>query len=643
LTHPLRRDSLITVILITLLAACTPSPTPPPPSTPARTPAPTREAATPAPSPTPAPTLTPTPTPVELVVCQRDEPLSLYLYGDGPTARAGIFDALFDGPIDSVGFAYQPVILESLPSLEGGGLSLTEVEVRPGDRVVDAFTHQIVSLGEGVHLAQADGSEIIYTGSDLARTVQLSAAFTLKPGLRWSDGQPLTADDSVFSFEIAASADTPVSHFVTDRTARYEALDERTVRWTGLPGWRDTEYFIRFWTPFPRHLYGELSPREILANSDAAERPLGWGPFMLGPAGWVKGDHLTLVRNPNYFRAPEGLPRVDLVTFRFGLSPEQILAEMLAGRCDIGAEASDFTAQIAFLLEAQAGNILAPQFVPDTKFEHLDFGIQPAEDYKRAAGNDLFQDARLRRAVAYCLDRKALVDQLLNGVAEVPAAYLSSRHPYYAAEAITQYPFDPAQGRALLDETGWIDRDGDGIRDDGRRKLSLNYVSGPEDSPFRESLAQFVQTQLLVNCGIEVRPEFYAPEALYELWPAGVVFGRLFDLAEFAWNTGVEPQCQLYMTGNIASEQNPYGDNNTGYSNPAYDAACRAAQTALDEAARRAKHAEAQTIFTQDLPSLPLFLRVKAGAALPRVSGYQLDSTARSDLWNIESISLSAP
>jgi peptide/nickel transport system substrate-binding protein len=648
LTHRLRRNTSIIFISIVLLTACTPSPTPPPPFAPSATPVTATAAANLAATPTPEPTLTPTPTPtpIELVVCQKDAPLSLYLYGDSPSARAGLFDALFDGPIDSVGYAYQPVILESLPSLENGGASVTEVEVHPGDRVVDAVTNQIVPLGEGVQLAQPDGSQIAYTGSDPAHTLQISAAFTLKPGLLWSDGQPLTADDSAFSLDIAASPDTPLSHFVTDRTAHYDVIDSRTVRWTGLPGWRDTQFFLRFWTPLPRHLYGRLSAAELLADADAARRPLGWGPFRLGPGGWNPDDQrLTLIRNPNYFRAAEGLPRVDKVTFRFGLDNEQILSEMLARRCDIGAEESDFSGQISFLLQAQAGKILAPQFVPGNSFEHLDFGIQPADDYKRAAGNDLFQDVRVRQAVAYCLDRQALVRQLLSGLAEVPAAYLPAHHPLYAAEAVTLYPFDPAQGQALLEAAGWADKDGDGIRDasGGKRKLSVDYASGPAGSPFRDALMQFVQTQLHDNCGIELRPKPYTPDDLYAPWPSGVLFGRKFDLGEFPWRTGIEPPCELYLTENIPSDQNPGGANDAGYSNPAFDEACRAARNALDDATRRARHAEALAIFTQDLPSLPLFLRVKVGVALPRVNGYQLDSTASSDLWNIEAISLSAP
>jgi peptide/nickel transport system substrate-binding protein len=120
----------------------------------------------------------------------------------------------------------------------------------------------------------------------------------------------------------------------------------------------------------------------------------------------------------------------------------------------------------------------------------------------------------------------------------------------------------------------------------------------------------------------------------------GVLFGRRFDLGSFPWRTGLEPPCDLYVTSAIPSDQNPGGANNTGYSNPAFDQACLAALGALDEAGRRAQHIEAQAIFSQDLPSLPLFFRSKLGLTSARVQGYQLDSSAASDLWNVESLSL---
>ena len=154
---------------------------------------------------------------------------------------------------------------------------------------------------------------------------------------------------------------------------------------------------------------------------------------------------------------------------------------------------------------------------------------------------------------------------------------------------------------------------------------------------------RLVQSQLLNNCGIDLNLKLYSVEELTDPWPNGVLFGKKFDLGEFPWRTGIEPPCDLYLTEAIPSGQNPGGVNNTGYSNPAFDQACLAALNALDGVTRQAKHAEAEVIFSQDLPSLPLFLRLKVGVALPRVKDYHLDSTANSDLWNIEAISLATP
>lgn len=637
---------LLRVLLIASvgLAACAsrpPLPTLVPALTPG-TPLPVTPAGTIEPT-APGPTVPPSPTPIptELIVCQQEEPLSLYLYTDEVSARAGIFEALYDGPIDLVGFQPQPVILDELPSLENGRLTLREVTVRPDDRVVDAVDLQVKSLAEGVRLAQVDGSVITYTGSSPARTVQVSAEFRLKPGILWSDNQQLTAEDSRFSFEAAAFYDTPTSKFVTDRTESYVVLDALSVRWTGMPGWRDREAARRFWSPLPRHLFDGVSPSELKNNLDANERPIGWGPFRL--ESWTRGERLTLVRNPHYFRAAEGLPKVDRVIVRFGLTPEQILEELAGGRCDIGSQATDFTALAPRLLQMQASGTLAPQFAPDLAFEHLDFGIVPAEDVKRPAGLDVFQDVRVRQAIAYCVDRQALIDQLLSGVGEVPAVYLPAAHPLFAADLVTEYPHDAARGQQLLEAVGWTDVNRDGVRERGGERLSLEYVSGPEGSAFRQQLAQLLQAQLSA-CGVELRPAWYASaQELYEVWPNGPLFGRRFDLGSFPWRAGVEPPCDLYLTDAIPTDENPGGANNTGYSNPAFDAACRRALQAFSADERRAAHAEAQAIFTRDLPSLPLFFRFKVGVIRPEVTGYQLDSTARSDLWNLEAINVPGP
>jgi peptide/nickel transport system substrate-binding protein len=308
----LHRSAFILHPFLALLAACTAPTAAPNGLTP--TPAATGEAVSPTaagPSATPRPTVpppTPTPTPIELVVCQTDEPASLYLYGDDVTARQGIFEALFDGPIDTVGYALQPVILQGLPSVEAGTAGVAEVEVAPGQRVMDGATGALVPLAEGVQLRQVDGSLLAYAGSAPARTVQTWAEFALLPNLQWSDGAPLTAGDSVFSYEVAAAAPTPAVKFLVDRTAGYTALDALRTRWTGVPGWVDTGFARHFFTPLARHRYGDFSPQALLESLEINEAPLGWGPYLAVSGGWVRGQSLTLLKNPYYHRAAEGLP-----------------------------------------------------------------------------------------------------------------------------------------------------------------------------------------------------------------------------------------------------------------------------------------------------------------------------------------------
>lgn len=599
-------------------------------------PVPATASATPLPA-TATITPTPTPTPVRLIICQTDEPASLYLYAEHTTSRASLLEALYDGPIDSVGFGYQPILIESLPSLAAGTARQITITVQPGDTVVDALTLQIVRLRPGVHLAQPDGAWVTYTGEAPATTVQLSADFTLRPDVRWSDGAPLTADDSVFGFEVDSASATPTNKFIVQRTASYTALDARTVRWVGLPGWRDTDFALRLWAPLPRHAYGTLSPADLLAEAQVNRQPLGWGAFVVHT--WEPG-RLTLTRNPHYFRAAAGLPRVDEVVFRFGLSAETILSDIRAGRCHIGDESVDFSAQAETLLDGDQQNAWRVHTAAETTFEHLDFGIAPIEGYRRPLGRDLLTDSALRRALAQCIDRAAL--QPLGG-GGIPIGYMPSTHPVVAGLALTPIPFDPAQADAQLTALGWVDRDGDGLRDRNRQPLQLTLATGPTEAASRVQLAQALAAQMRQHCGVALTVTVYAQNELYDPWPTGVLFGRRFDLALFPWRAGMEPPCELYSADSIPNDQNPGGANNTGWANAQFTAACQAARRALDPAERLRQHQAALTLFHADIPALPLFFRLRLGVSHPMVQGYTGDSTTRADLWNIEAIGLTQP
>src|SRR5690606_14264320 len=162
--------------------------------------------------------------------------------------------------VTTLSYDYQADGLEKLPSLADGDAVINEVEVAAGDTVADTDGN-VVTLEEGVVVKDMEGNEVTYDGSSTITLPQMVVDFTMKP-IVWEDGTPVSADDSVYAFELAADPDTPSSKFATDRTASYEATGDLSTRWTGIPGWLDSTYFLNVWGPLPRHAWGEFTAAE---------------------------------------------------------------------------------------------------------------------------------------------------------------------------------------------------------------------------------------------------------------------------------------------------------------------------------------------------------------------------------------------
>ncbi|HRQ23427.1 MAG TPA: hypothetical protein PLF42_08395, partial [Anaerolineales bacterium] len=166
--------------------------------------------------------------------------------------------------------------------------------------------------------------------------------------------------------------------------------------------------------------------------------------------------------------------------------------------------------------------------------------------------------------------------------------------------------------------------------------VTLSFIHSTRTNALREKVTQVVNSQLKENCGIETKIELMGGE-YFGPGPDGPVFGRQYDLGEFAWLTGVEPPCTLYISSQVPTAEAGWnGNNNVGFQNADFDAACNAATQALDEATKAAQHAAAQKIFSEELPSIPLFARAKITVTGPNVVGVIMDPTANSEFWNVE-------
>ncbi|NJN43766.1 MAG: hypothetical protein HC806_02840 [Anaerolineae bacterium] len=174
--------------------------------------------------------------------------------------------------------------------------------------------------------------------------------FKIIPGLQWSDGFPLTIHDSIYAFTLAGDPATPLDKSTIDRTASYDALDNVTVQWVGVPGFQDPAYATNFWPPLPQHVWGDLSAAELLEAEEANRTPLGWGPYAIEE--WISGDHIRLKKNTLYFRANEGLPRFDTLIFQFvHEDPDENIARVLSQECDLLDQTIRLEDQAALLVE----------------------------------------------------------------------------------------------------------------------------------------------------------------------------------------------------------------------------------------------------------------------------------------------------
>ncbi len=575
-------------------------------------------------------TATPTIKPARLLtICLVNEPRSLFLYDAASDSEKSVLQAIYDGPIDIKNFSASLVILQKMPSLADGDALLQSGPVKAGDLIVDAKGN-LANLEQGVDYrptgCTATACAQTYSGSDPIQMDQLVLRFKLIPGLQWSDGTPLTAADSVYSFEVARNLNPVALPDLVSHTVSYKALDELTVEWVGVPGYLDGQYQDKFFSPLPQHLWSAIPVNELPGNEISAHKPLGWGPYVLDE--WVPGDHISLHANPLYFRAGEGLPHFDNLVYRFVSDSEEALSAVLAGECDLVNQSSGLETQTSNLLKLRDAGSISLTFQVASAWDLLEFDIAPLNSDRPA----FFASKEVRQAVALCIDRQALVNSLSAGQMQVAELYVPSSHPLYNQDT-KHYPFEPQSGGDLLTAAGWLDTD----HNPATPRIAQGVSGIPDGTPFtiqyltaddqeHQAAARLIQADL-AKCGIQANIAAQPVGQYLAPGPDGPVFGRQFDLAQFAWMTALEPPCYLYLSTEIPG---PYPDhpkswggvNASGYSNVAYDQACLDAIYSLPDMPQHAqKHAEAQAIFAEDLPALPLYWHYRVVVGRPDLCG----------------------
>ena len=423
--------------------------------------------------------------------------------------------------------------------------------------------------------------------------------WTIRDGVRWSDGAPLTSADVRFTWRTVMSDPKVATREGYDRMADVETPDERTVvvRYRSI----DVAYATRFDALLPRHL---LDGADSAAIAAYARAPLGTGPFRI--TEFASGDHVTAERNAGY-RVP-GKPALDRVIFRFVGSVDAAKAQLKAGEVDAALSLGEpDTADLERERDISVLSAISPAV------ETLAFNLaQPASG-----------DIAVRRALLLATPKAGIVEKLLFGRTR-PAA---TEVPYgwAAPKALAQEGYDPARARDVLERAGWL-TGADGVRAKAGVRASLRIVS-TTGNRLREQIEQVLVDEWRA-IGVEARIQNVPNATLTGSWQSGGLRKRgEFDvLLAQTGITGADPQS--YLAQRHRCEAIPRAENNGAGSNyerlcdPRIDALLDEAGRTLDPERRRAVYADVLATLNERAVAIWLYERGRYDAYRARVQGY---------------------
>jgi ABC-type transport system substrate-binding protein/serine/threonine protein kinase len=425
--------------------------------------------------------------------------------------------------------------------------------------------------------------------------------FHLRPHLVWSDGHPYDARDVDYTWKLwlnpkfgAQLSNAPIGLQIINSAVVSSDLLTITfhLKQPYVP-------FLQYWVdggqaPLPAHHFSSMAPEQILKSSDSLNPQVTSGPFLMAES--VSGSHFTLVRNPHYYLANQGLPYLDKVVFRV-LSPNTILKELQANTIDSTAEAllnvahlQDYKRLHNYSLVTQSTN---------GYFEALFFNLHNMV---------LASHLEVRQAIAIAIDYQALIEAIPMEASLQCTDHSSFYHPGF--DTIAPCPvFDATAANQLLDDNGWV-RGPDGVRAKGGQRLEFEYSTAlAPDDPTRFSVETIVQRDLRA-IGIKLDIQNY-PDIQFFNWlpgakpspPTGALTGR-YDIAEFAFSWNYDPDDSSLLE---CDQIPPGGYNFTYYCNPALDALYKKEITTPDPGARQNIFEQIHTIYLTDFPIIVLF------------------------------------
>jgi len=429
------------------------------------------------------------------------------------------------------------------------------------------------------------GTEI--TG-DLAESWSVSEdgltwTFNLHQGVKWHDGEELTAEDVVYTFQTIQTSEAEIAPFRPrfmqgDEPIQFEAADDYTV--VAHLTSPNASFFTDISVP--------IVPKHVLEGQDLREGPFNRAPVGTGPfkvVEWNTAESIVLEANEDYFR---GRPCIDRLIFRIIPDEQSQVAALQTGELDFlpnipGASVPTFEGNPDFTISVAEQDSLFHMFLN--------------------LANPKFQDVRVRQALMTAIDRQAVVDIVRQGYGVVHNSHFDHVVPFYQQDKLGGYDYDPERAGALLDEAGISDTDGDGIRDVNGEPWTITITSFA--GGFRDYADYAVVVQAFwQDIGVQTELEFGDLSTLVEQIYQERVVDKPYEAHTSGWSV-IGPEPNSYA--NFYMWTDALGPNIPNYRNEEVNQLFEAARLETDFDARMAIYEQIEAILWEELPTLPLY------------------------------------
>ncbi|MDX1644219.1 MAG: ABC transporter substrate-binding protein, partial [Thermoanaerobaculia bacterium] len=402
---------------------------------------------------------------------------------------------------------------------------------------------------------------------------RLALTVVLRQDVSWSDGAPVTADDVRWTWQAQTSPAVGWPYAASkERIRDVEVLDRHTARFHFTSAYAGQLADVNEGVILPRHVWSR-QPFELWPESELwfQENLVVDGPFRL--ESWRPQEEIVLVRNPTYYEAGDGLPRLDRVVFRVVPDRSAQVTQLLRGEVDFvpRVEVED-----AVRLEAADDVTLHPYW--HRQYTYVGWNLQ----------RPLFDDVARRRALTMAIDRQTIVDTIHRGYARVASSPIVSS--LWAHADLEPWPYDPRRAAEILATEGWAPG-ADGVLARAGRRFSFTLLSNSSSRAWRDA-ATMIQQQL-GRLGIEV---------LIQAMEFNTLVGRMeaHDYDAVIGAFGVDTS--LDLTAMFHSEAIDDGYNFGSYENPRVDRLIEEARSQLDPLAAGPALVEIQRILHQEQP-----------------------------------------